>query len=79
MTPGTDANLFASLLSHHQQAEMLYRYLIQRKQNGTDGSTFTLEAGANAIDELESKGGIEMYIEQVSTLKIQALRLHVCR
>lgn len=38
---------------------------MQRKQNGTDGSTFTLEAGANAVDELESKGGIDMYIEQV--------------
>lgn len=44
---------------------MMYRYLVQRKQNGTDGSTFTLEAGANAVDELESKGGIDMYIEQV--------------
>lgn len=67
-----------SLLSQHlQQAQVLYRYLIQRKQNGTDGSTFTLEAGANAVDELESKGGIDMYIEQVCYLKILALRLHV--
>lgn len=42
-----------------------YRYLIQRKQNGTDGNTFTYEAGANAVDELENKGGIDAYIEQV--------------
>ena len=42
-----------------------YRYLIQRKQNGTDGNTFTYEAGANAVDELGSKGGIDAYIEQV--------------
>lgn len=48
-----------------QHAGLLYRYLIQRKQNGNDGNTFTYEAGANAIDELQNKGGIDAYIEQV--------------
>ena len=44
---------------------MVCRYLIQRKQNGSDGNTFTYEAGANSLDELEPKGGIDAYIEQV--------------
>lgn len=55
-----------------------YRYLIQRKQNGNDGNTFTYEAGANAVDELENKGGIDAYIEQVSAVIKQTLDLHLC-
>ena len=56
----------------------VYRYLIQRKQNGNDGNTFTYEAGANAVDELENKGGIDAYIEQVGAVVKQALGLHLC-
>lgn len=53
----------------------VYRYLIQRKQNGNDGNTFIYEAGANAVDELESRGGIDAYIEQVCAVM---KRLHLC-
>ena len=42
--------------------------MIQRKQNGTDGSTFTYEAGPNATDEFEPKGGIDAYLDQVTFL-----------
>ena len=56
-----------------------YRYLIQRKQNGNDGNTFTYEAGANAIDELENKGGIDAYIEQACVVVNQTLGLHLVR
>ena len=45
---------------------LLLRYLIQRKQNGTDGNAFSYEAGPNATDEFEGKGGVDAYIEQVS-------------
>ena len=44
---------------------LLLRYLIQRKQNGTDGNAFSYEAGPNATDEFEGKGGVDAYIEQV--------------
>ena len=41
------------------------RYLIQRKQNGSDGNSCTYEAGPNAADEFEPKGGIDAYVDQV--------------
>jgi hypothetical protein len=41
------------------------RYLIQRKQNGADGNSFTYEAGPNATDELEPNGGIDAYVDRV--------------
>lgn len=41
------------------------KYLIQRKQNGTDGNAFSYEAGPNATDEFEGKGGVDAYIEQL--------------
>lgn len=43
------------------------KYVIQRKQNGTDGSTFTYEAGPNATNEFEPKGGIDAYLDQLFT------------
>ncbi|KAA6415251.1 MAG: hypothetical protein FRX49_13668 [Trebouxia sp. A1-2] len=43
------------------------KYLIQRKQNGADGNSFTYEAGPNATDELEPKGGIDAYVDQLFT------------
>lgn len=44
---------------------VLNRYLIQRKQSGSDGSSFIYEAGPNAVDELQAKGGIDSYLDQV--------------
>lgn len=41
------------------------RYLIQRKQHGADGNSFTYEAGPNATDDLEPKGGIDAYVDRV--------------
>ncbi|DBB11961.1 TPA: hypothetical protein ACH3X3_006089 [Trebouxia sp. C0006] len=43
------------------------KYLIQRKQNGADGNSFTYEAGPNATDELEPKGGIDAYVDRLFT------------
>lgn len=43
------------------------KYLIQRKQNGADGNSFTYEAGPNATDELKPKGGIDAYVDRLFT------------
>lgn len=54
------------------------RYLIQRKQNGADGNSFTYEAGPNATDELEPKGGIDAYVDRVSSCFPRLLFIEFC-
>ena len=40
---------------------------------------FSYEAGPNAVDELDSKGGIETYLDQVQhMLDMQDLLWHCC-
>ena len=49
---------------------VMFRYLVQRKENGNDGSTFTYEAGPNVVDELKNQGGIDSYLDQVRMSRI---------
>ena len=54
------------------------RYLIQRKQNGADGNSFTYEAGPNATDELKPKGGIDAYVDRVRSELLLVLFAVAC-